>query len=202
MLRNLTLLLLTVVIAFAATAAALAEDEAKPEGKPCPEAKKEKPRGPHSPLMKQDADKDGALTLDELIAGAKKLMADADTDTDGKLTADELKAFHQKNRPERPARPEGSKGKGEGRPQGDRPEAGRGGRGRGPGSRGGMRGEGGDRREPPKPEDIFKRLAYDLADELHNGCLIIEVDRSDGVGDLPLFVFGSEGLNYRNDISR
>jgi EF-hand domain pair len=51
--------------------------------------------GPNALLLKYDANHDGTLTRDELIAGLKKEFAALDTNHDGCLTPDQVDAINQ-----------------------------------------------------------------------------------------------------------
>jgi EF hand len=51
--------------------------------------------GPNALLLKYDANHDGTLTRDELIAGLKKEFAAFDTNHDGCLTPDQVDAINQ-----------------------------------------------------------------------------------------------------------
>lgn len=66
---------------------------------------------------KLDADKSGAISLDEMKKGMRERLADADANDDGKITRDEMKAHHQAKRAEMQARraQRGTAGEGEGK---------------------------------------------------------------------------------------
>ncbi len=49
---------------------------------------------------------------------------------------------------------------------------------------------------------VAQRLADDLADQLHDGRLIVEVDLGDRVGDLTLVVLGGERRDDVVDVGR
>jgi len=149
---------LTIVLVIAAVGAiafsALAQEA--PAEKPCdgpgvegPRGEKG-PRGPRGPdrfFKRHDANQDGKVSLEELLAPAKKMMEDVDANDDGFITREELAAAKKERK--------GPKGEGEG--EGMRRRGHRGPRG----GEGGERPERPERRERPSPEDIFKKLDTD-----------------------------------------
>lgn len=66
------------------------------------------PRG--GPLMQADADDDGIVTRDEVIANADRRFAEQDANHDGKLTEDERRAFREQRWGARRAPPPGADG--------------------------------------------------------------------------------------------
>ena len=144
--------ILVAVLAGAIGFTVVAQDEPAEKVGDGPAAKG--PRGPDRFFNRHDANEDGKVTLDELLAPAKKMMEDLDADDDGAITKEEFAAA----RKDRPAR----EGKGEGEGDGMRRRGPRGegqGEGEGQGPRG--RRGGGEGRERPSPEDIFKKLDTD-----------------------------------------
>lgn len=59
------------------------------------------PRG--GPLLRADADGDGIVTRDEVVADADRRFAAMDADHNGKIDKDERRAFHERERAMRPA---------------------------------------------------------------------------------------------------
>jgi hypothetical protein len=120
-------------IAIAAVLTAVAVAQEGPEGAGRRGGARRRPMGPKAFFVRHDVNKDGKVTVDEIVAGAKKLVEKADADGDGAVTMEELEAL----RPERPGFAPGGEGEG-------------------PGPRG--RGRRGER---PDPEEAFRRIDAD-----------------------------------------
>jgi len=129
-------------VGLAVAAVAIAQEPADPQGKK-DDARPERPAPRRGDFFSMhDTDKDGKLTLDELTAPMKKLIAEADKNEDGVLTKEEYDAAMKKRREERRRAAE--------QPGGEKPEGAPHG---GPGAFGGRR--------RPSAEELFKRMDAD-----------------------------------------